>query len=572
LLKQIRGKEQDRSIQTKFNDGFSLEPVKKQTHFQSNFDYDKMGHISGQSGMIAYSADNEVIPLKDPVRRIFRNNSRDTADTTGLGIDGTVNFGFFPGDVMMEVYQAPADLILYGVGVDIYVWNSDSTTPSLKVEVWRPGTGGYPYLSDGTTYPSSIIDGTGWIGYAHPTDNDTIHYPDTSFAAGLEWNGFANGGTCNNDPEPANGQPLMGTKVLPTSNVDFLITNPGDSSSGLFWVDFTDDGGATFESGEYIAVVVTYLTDGAGDPANADTRIGILSGDAFSIYPYPGTKFYNTDCEGTSGNHGWHIRYYTWRFAYAVDLTGDRGPVFESISDIPTSFSTESRTVTAHITDDNPSGGDAGVASAQILFQLDSLTASINTVEMILISGDEEDGIWEGDIPGQVPGTFVYWNCQAVDVNGNITDAEQQNYPIIDLTSNSLIYYNANYTNIWISLPRLYFYWDSNNFDLWLASYGPMSSELLDYYDTVIEICRGSTIYNNDEVINEWWEGDKTYIVAGDDWLSARSGWENNGYGVMLDILGVSYMYNNINYSSSGDQDGISTINARFNWSYQRII
>jgi len=350
-------------------------------------------NLSNQTGITAFSADNEAIPLREPIRRVFSHHSRGTTDTLDWGTDGTVNFGFFPGDVMMEVYKAPTDLIMYGVGVDVYVWNADGTTPSLKVEVWRPGTGGYPYLSDGTTtYPSSLLDGDGWVGYAHPADNDTIHYPDISSATGLVWNSFANGGTCDNDPEPVNGQPLYGTKVLPAGFVDAVITNPNDGSTGLYWVDFTDDGGATFATDEYIAVVVTYLEDGAGDPSNSDTRIGLNSGDASSIYPYPGTKFYNIDCDGTSGNHGWHIRHYNWRYAYAVELVGDRGPVFTGVDELPTTLSTAARSFSCTVTDDNPSGGSAGVAAVTLTYQLDSLTATINTASLT----DNGDGSWTG--------------------------------------------------------------------------------------------------------------------------------------------------------------------------------
>lgn len=102
-----KGREQPRSIPKKFIDGFVVEPIKNQTQFQSQINIDK-----------------EAIPLGEPIHRVFTHNSRGLADTLDWGTPGTVNFGFFPGDVMMEVYRAPTDLIMLGVGVDIYVWNS----------------------------------------------------------------------------------------------------------------------------------------------------------------------------------------------------------------------------------------------------------------------------------------------------------------------------------------------------------------------------------------------------------------------------------------------------------------
>ncbi len=559
-----KGKEQSRSIPKKFEDGFVLEPVNNQTQFQNPFNSDEIAHISNQPWTNANNIDNEAIPLGEPVRRIFSNNSRETVDTLDWGIDGTVNFGFFPGDVMMEVYQAPADLILYGVGVDVFVWNTDGTTPSLKVEVWRPGADGYPYLSDGTTYPSSLVDGAGWIGYAHPTDNDTIHYPDTSYAVGLEWNDFANGGTCDNDPEPANGQPLMGTKVLPAGLVDYAITNPGDSSSGLYWVDFTNEGGTIFSTGEYIAVVITYLTAGAGDPSNNDTRIGLLAGDASAIYPYPATKFYNQGCGGTSGNHGWHIRHYNWRFAYAVELTCCPNIVFLGIDPLPSTLSTESRTVSAHIAQSDPFGGDAGIVSATISYQIDSLTADYNFVSMYLDSGTVEDGYWKGEIPGQSPGTTVYWVISAQDVNGLSSVSSAFSYFIFEPTpGNDLIFNNQYklYGNILYS-SYFYFYWGGTTFDIWDASYGGIVDELIGHYTTIIEL--GSD-YNNDAEIAAWWGSDKTYIVSGDEWLGARSGWTDGPTAdgsVAKNILGIAYEYNDINYAASGDESGVSRLMA----------
>ncbi len=516
--------------------------------------------VNNQAGIVAFGSDNEAIPLGQPIRRVFRNNSRGLVDTLDWGLDGTVNFGFFPGDVMMEVYKAPTDLIMKGVGVDVYGWNIDGTTPSLKVEVWRPGTGGYPFLSDGTTYPSTVVDGGGWVGYAHPTADDTIHYPDISYADGLVWNGFANGGTCDGDLEPTNGQPLMGTKVLPGGFVDYTITNPADGSTGLYWVDFSTEAEVTFATDEYIAVVVTYLEAGAGDPTNGDTRIGLLSGDASAIFPFPASKFYDTDCDGTSGNHGWHIRHYNWRFAYAVELTGDRGPVFESIDVVSTTLSTEDRTFGCTVTDDNPSGGAAGVAAVTLSYQLDSLTAVVNTVSYT----DIGDGRWEGTIPGQAVGTFVYWSLTATDVGGLSTPSSTYSYTIFAPTEGYDLVYNnqgALYGTIAYA-SYLYFYWGGVPFDIWDASYGGIVDELTGHYSTIVELGSDN---NNDAEIAAWWGGDKTYIVSGDEWLGARSGWTDGPTtvgSVARDMLGVAYEYNDINYAVSGDQAGVSRLMA----------
>ena len=43
------------------------------------------------------------------------------------------------------------------------------------------------------------------------------------------------------------------------------------------------------------------------------------AGNASEIFPYPGVKFYKSVCDGTSGEAGWHIRHYSFRFNYAVE-------------------------------------------------------------------------------------------------------------------------------------------------------------------------------------------------------------------------------------------------------------
>jgi len=519
-------------------------------------------NVTAPAGITAYGADNEAIPLGEPVRRIFRNNSRGTVDTLDNGTAGTVNFGFFPGDVMLEVYKAPTDLIMWGVGVDVYGWNTDGFTPSLKVEVWRPGTGGYPYLSDGTTYPSSVVDGGGWAGYAHTAASDTVHYADTSYVGDNLWNDFTYG-VCDSDTVVANNQPLMGTKALPKGFVDYTITKPSDDATGLYWVDFTSEGGAAFVTDEYIAVVVTYLETGAGDPLVDASRIGLLSGDATAIYPYVGAKFYNIpDCGGTGGESGWYIRHYNWRFAYAVELTGDRGPVFTDIDVVPTTLSTEDRTFGCTLTDDNPSGGAAGVASVTLTYKLDSLTAVENTVSFAMTAGTAEDGTWEGTIPGQAVGTFVYWSLTATDVGALSTTSGTYSYTIFaPTTGNDLIFDNQDplYGSITYA-SWLYFYWGGTTFDIWSAEYGGIVDELTGHYTTIVEL--GSD-YDNDAEITAWWGGDKTYIVSGDEWLGARSGWTDGPTAdgsVAKSILGVAHEYNDINYATSGDDAGISRL------------
>jgi hypothetical protein len=270
--------------------------------------------------------DEEIIPtIETHFNRDFSFSiDRDLIiqDTLNYGLTSNVNFGFYPGDKMMEVYKAPRDLTLNGVGIDINNWNGDTTFPNLKVEVYRPT---YPFNELGSTYPDTIVDANGWLGYAHHVNNDSIPFADTSDTAGLIWNDFSNSlGYCDNTQEMENVQSVIGTNALPSGTSEYTITRPdtneyGYSPGGIYWVDFTDVGGVEFLEDEYIAIIVTYDTSGSASGG----RIGFNAGNASDIFPYPGVKFYQSVCNGTSGEAGWHIRHYTWRFNYAVESEPD---------------------------------------------------------------------------------------------------------------------------------------------------------------------------------------------------------------------------------------------------------
>ena len=185
---------------------------------------------------------------------------------------------------------------------------------------------------------------------------------------------------------------------------------------------------------------------------------------------------------------------------------------------------------------------------------------------MNIVSGDSQDGIWEGEIPGQDPGTIIYWSLHGEDNNGYTYYTYTKSYFIFEpIEGNALIFNNGYrlYGNLLYS-SWLGFYWQGTDFDLWDASFGNITSELLEYYDILIEISHGFSHYNSNDVINNWWNGTKTYVVAGDEWFGIRYGWENDVIipegDVARTILGIDTYYPDINYSTSGDQEGISRL------------
>ena len=402
--------------------------------------------------------------------------ARSLVDTLNVGLEDTINIGFFPGDIMMEVIQVPGDLTLNGVGLGVHQWNTDGTIPSLKVEVYRPDTAGYPFTSAGSMYSFGDTAESGWIGFAHPAENDSIAYPDTSSASNLNWNNFSAGtGACSNEPEVAGGQPLWGTKVLPAGN-DALIPRPSGGSAGLFYVDFAG-GGAQFEKDEYIAVVVSYPTNGAGDPADESTRILLNAADASYLYPSPGLQYFASGCSGPSGEHGWHIMPNAWKFQYVVDITGDIPPEIDiyhiglsTTTGLPDPIPswTEIK-VMATANDYNPSGGSEGIEVVILHYQLNSLTADTTSEYMsTAFNLVLQIYVYHTEIPGVSNGTTVYYWVSAQDVEGNISNTNKQSYIVGTLTTDNDVIPNnfglyGNYPNPFNPITNIIYTMDTSS-------------------------------------------------------------------------------------------------------------
>ena len=402
--------------------------------------------------------------------------ARSLVDTLNVGLEDTINIGFFPGDIMMEVIQVPGDLTLNGVGLGVHQWNTDGTIPSLKVEVYRPDTAGYPFTSAGSMYSFGDTAESGWIGFAHPAENDSIAYPDTSSASNLNWNNFSAGtGACSNEPEVAGGQPLWGTKVLPAGN-DALIPRPSGGSAGLFYVDFAG-GGAQFEKDKYIAVVVSYLVDSAGDPADESARILLNAADASYLYPSPGLQYFASGCSGPSGEHGWHIMPNAWKFQYVVDITGDIPPEIDiyhvglsTTTGLPDPIPswTEIK-VMATANDYNPSGGSEGIEVVILHYQLNSLTADTTSEYMsTAFNLVLQIYVYHTEIPGVSNGTTVYYWVSAQDVEGNISNTNKQSYIVGTLTTDNDVIPNnfglyGNYPNPFNPITNIIYTMDTSS-------------------------------------------------------------------------------------------------------------
>lgn len=547
-----------------------------------------VGHVGNPNNHIArihaeQTAANDADIVPGPYVRPARASmpyNRDTADTMAyVPADGGWNGQFIqsPGDAMWTVFTMPADGTLKGVNVPIYEWGTGDQQMMVSLHKMQ-----FPNGADGTPYSTSQVDGAGWIGGYDMDANGWVAIEGTTYTpagtAGICEPTVSVGANAA-DPllasEPGSGPagyPVAGliwpdgftaATLDPTNNPD-VVNGGGDN-----WINLADFGSEPdLLAGDVVGVLVQSTGAGGGD--DPSTGFYYESGSGV-VDPWVSGKFYG-ECGGTSGNGGWHIRHWMFDFELAVLLTGDRGPSIYGWSELPTTLSTAARAVDVNISDDNPSGGAAGVASATLFYQVDSLTAPVNEVALTMTAGTAEDGTWSGELPGQEPGTFVYWWVECVDVGGlpaSPAMTAQSYFIFLATPGNDLIFNNqdALYGEIAYS-SYLYFYWGGQPFDIWDASYGGITAELVDNYSVIVEEAGTGPFFDTDDILSAWWTTGNTLLVSGDEWLGARYGWTTPitvpAGDLAHDVMGIDTYNADINYYASGDDAAASrlTVNA----------
>jgi len=472
-------------------------------------------------------------------RQTDYNHQRDVADTLVHASYGWNSmFTQDPGDAMMVVYQMPADGIIKGVNVPVAAWRSGDQ--GIIISLHRLS---YPFRADSLRYSSTVVDGAGWIGGYDMDSTGRMEIVGTTYSPGGTV-GICDPGdsvaTGAQDPlgfEPAPlgppGVPLMGL-VWPTDTTAATL-DPGnhpalDTGGGDNWLNTNDYGTEpVFLSGEYVGILVRLTGSGGGDEPT-----GFLYQDAESLgltNPWPALKFYSSifhECDGTSGNGGWHIRHWVFDFEMAVLLTGDRAPNISFPAVLMTTFSIEPRDVSVIVTDDNPSGGPAGVASVELYY---STNGGVFTGVPLIDSGND---LYTGQIPGQPGGAAVEYYFQATDVEGNTTRTMTFGYDIFLPQHNYLFINNSTRSIYWVMYLR-----PDTPFDYW--NYGVVTPDLLDYYDLVVEITAGGPAWHNNDPIRPWVETGGNYILAGDEWLGSFTTWGGDYMPgeFQYDILGI---------------------------------
>ena len=160
-----------------------------------------------------------------------------------------------------------------------------------------------------------------------------------------------------------------------------------------------------------------------------------------------------------------------------------------------TTLSTESRTVTAIILDDNPSGGQEFVDSVSLWYDVNGSVG----ISMPMIG---EDSLYTAVIPGQDPGSVIQYWVEVTDISGDTYGSTPHSYAIYQPTHPTLVVFNGGEIS---GYPYAYYFVQGFPHDVWA---GEIFSELASAYTTIYEFTHfaNGPEFDNKEVIAGWLE------------------------------------------------------------------
>ena len=340
----------------------------------------------------------------------------------------------------------------------------------------------------------------------------------------------------------------LGEQIWPAFGSGSKLIEPDSADEG--WMNFDIRGGSMvpFPISENEPFIVVVRFNGFPDEGtdNEAYRMGFYSATNH-VDPQPCAKFYNTNSspEGRSGTNdwGWHIRSYVWDWAINVELESDPRITID-VESLGTTLSTESRTVTAIILDDNPSGGQEFVDSVSLWYDVNGSVG----ISMPMIG---EDSLYTAVIPGQDPGSVIQYWVEVTDISGDTYGSTPHSYAIYQPTHPTLVVFNGGEIS---GYPYAYYFVQGFPHDVWA---GEIFSELASAYTTIYEFTHfaNGPEFDNKEVIAGWLEeGHKNYFLAGDEVFGFWTGWVDQDYvpgEFEYDVLGISHIYNDIVESSA---------------------
>ena len=399
--------------------------------------------------------------------------AQDAALSNTYGLTLNSNFGGWSGDYFAELYIAPAD----GQANSIEFNMSDLPDVeggSMSVAIYAAN---YPWDEiDEELIADEAPDS--WLGYYE--DNGTYDI------AGNNW--VFGGINDLDDADTSYQYDPLGEQLWPETGMVHIPIFPNVDDAALLTLDLENSefGSFNFERDEAFIVVVKLV--GFENQSDSDEyRVGFLSAHS-PLDPPPCLKFYNStgSPDGRTGinDWGWHIRSYVWDWSVGVDL-GTAPYLFIQLDALPTTLSTVDRLVSAIISDQNPNGTDDFIDSVYLVYQVNGTPAE--PIEML---GSNNE--YTTSIPGQIPDSNVEYWVEVIDIEGGLHTSNVKSYFIFAPVEETLLVYDTEDNlgdegRYMAGLDSSF----SQHYDLWEATFGPVSSELVNNYSTIYHIMGG---------------------------------------------------------------------------------
>lgn len=506
---------------------------------------------------------DEVLPVKGKISMTPPPLAKANGFVLPLGVrdtlewitSGNTNFGGWTDDYFAEYFVPETDGILHGITFNM------SDLPKVSgggMAVWLYSSKYHWPEINTVAIKDSYTKGCHLGYYQTATGKEAYGEPSEWVKGSI--NTKAAGAIADKIYDP------LGEQLVPAIGAITVNLDPTPTDKGWVTADLDASGDTyNFTKGETLMVLIRF--NGFPDKGDgADYRMGFLSAQ-LTYEPQPGLKFYavTANPEGRDGNAatddwGWHIRSYAWDWRLYVEWTGDRPPVIDNVTDQPAYLVTTPITIEATITDDNPSGGAAGVASAKLYY-------STNGTDYTAVNMTATGDVYSAIIPGQEPGTTVYYYIEATDVGGNTRESWLYNYVIFKRTHPTLFVYDD--VTLGVSTAKTYYWYgaDPNKlfpFDTWPAAYGPITDELLAKdYEIVVHVMGGGPSNqpgpNYYDVYKRWLAGataevPRRLIISGQDygWISAFKDTTFTAGTFEFDYLGIQKLGpQDINYDGT---------------------
>ncbi|RJP71481.1 MAG: hypothetical protein C4539_04995, partial [Ignavibacteriales bacterium] len=433
-------------------------------------------------------------------------------------------------DVILQWFQAPADMIIREIGINCRADSGATVQVGLR-KMNLPVDSIYKLQNEQLGY--YIVQENGKYSFSPFDDNQS----DT-----INW-------ISNKITEEPFGEDLLSEY--------FSLEIKKENNDEYQWLQMNLLGYfPEIKAGEIIAVTIKNIS------AISDSSI-IYIKEGCSLKNF-GWKYYATDrispggLNDSTGIGWWNKEGHTFDMALAVEVTGCTPPEIYNITKLPTTMSTEDREVSATVM----WGCSDTVNAVSILYKIndENIWREISMV-------NDSSYSWKGILPGQPGNTKVTYIIKAYFNDNSIISPEEIVYFIFVPTTNTLLVFNGLYytpnSNLY---PQDYYFGvsDFTNYtvrqfprDVW--AYGPLTDELVSFYNNIIEITTPSPNEYNDSVIVKWLDSspNHNYFLAGQEWLGHRYDYRDSSFlagSFEYDNLGITHSFNDVSYANTTGQ------------------